>query len=210
MAKAEVIDFRILRIQNELDKYDKTNVVPGIILEGYYTIEDIFDKFYLQLSKKHQKIAKRLKKEYIHSIKENMEALRDALRADYVYTMAKLRTTHDSFKLPEVMNKYRIGINPMKALYYEAREIFRNYNADDHTHQLIADVITDPEFNNIILNALERDISSLEKIIKRYYIPLTKYSKNIPLELFHARQTINDFKHYYKTFKDARKWRPDE
>lgn len=206
----KVIDFRVLRIQNELDKYEKDKVIPGIILEGYYTIEDIFEKFYPKLSKKHRKIAEKLKAEYIHSLEENRQELRDALRADYAYTMAKLRTTHESFRLPEVMKKHRASINPVKALYYEAREIFRGYNADNYVHQLIADVITDPEYNNIILNALERDIASLEKIIKRYYIPLTQYSKDIPLELFHARQTINDFKHYLKTFKEARSWRPDE
>lgn len=210
MKKGEIIDFRIIRIQNELDKYNKTKIMPGIILDGYYTIDDIFEKFYADLPKKYQKIANRLKQEYLPSVSQNRADLRDALRRDYVYAMAKLCTTHESFKLPEIMKKYRSHINPVRALYYETREVFRSYNPDNYLHQLVADVITCVEFNNIILNALERDISSLEKIIKRYYLPLTNDTKSIPLELFHAKQTINDFRHYHETFLGARNWRPDE
>ena len=210
MKKNNVVDFRVLRLSNELEKYQKTGILPGILLDGYYSIDDIFDKFYVDLPKAHKKIADKLKEEYCNSVIENMSQLRDALRYDYSYVLENLSTEHDSFRIPEIVNKYRKGMNPVRAIYYDLRSLFREYNPENHVHHLLIGIVTDTEFNNILLNALERDIASYEKIIKRYYIPLTRLSGDIPLELFHARQTVKDFSHYHKTFRDARNWQPDE
>ncbi len=210
MKNGNVIDFRILRLQNELEKYRKTGVIPGMLLDGFFSVEDIFDKFYEQLPKKYQRVADNLKEEYYHSLVENQGQLRAALRSDYEYVMSTLCTEHDSFVIPAILRKYRKDMNPVRAIYYDSRELFRGYDPENHTHHLLIGLLTDPEYNNILLNALERDIASLEKIIKRYYIPLTRMSESIPLELFHARQTIRDFKHYHKTFRSARNWIPDE
>ena len=55
--RGEVINFEVLRIESELDKYDETGILPLIILDGVYSLEDICTVHYDNLSKKHQKIA---------------------------------------------------------------------------------------------------------------------------------------------------------
>jgi len=70
--------------------------------------------------------------------------------------------------------------------------------------------VTDVAYNNIILDALGKDIANLEKIIKRFYFPIVHNTNNIPLELVHAKTTIKDFRHYYQVFKDIKKWDYDE
>ena len=52
--KGEVINFEILRIESELDKYAETGVLPLIILDGVYSLDDICTVHYDDLSKKHQ------------------------------------------------------------------------------------------------------------------------------------------------------------
>ena len=87
----------------------------------------------------------------------------------------------------------------------------RGYNPDNHNHQWLAELVTDREFNNKMLEALEHDMKIIERILKRYYWPLLKLKeKEIPLELFHARQYIKDARFYYQFFVNMQRWSPDE
>ncbi len=91
-------------------------------------------------------------------------------------------------------------------MYYQTREVTRGYNSDDPHHYWLKDLITDREFNNILLDALHTDVKKLERIIKRYFIPLTENSSDVPLELFHAKQQVKDFRAYYLFFRSTRDW----
>ena len=78
MSKGEIIDFVVLRIQNDLDKFQRTKTIPHTLLEGTYDIEEIKNVYYDSLSPKHQKIADRLYKEYNERIDEfNIPRSRD-------------------------------------------------------------------------------------------------------------------------------------
>lgn len=197
--KGEVVDFEVLRIQSELEKYQRTKSLPHIILDGTYSLDEIYN-LYDKLLPKYQRIVDKLKKEYTQIVKENIEKLQESLKKEYSYTMSTLTTEHDSFVFTCVMNKHRAGINPIRALYYEAREVARRYNPESDCHQQLMGVLADRGFINIILDALLKDIQRLEKIIKIYYMPIVTYTNSIPLELFHAKQTISDFRHYYNFF----------
>ena len=105
--------------------------------------------------------------------------------------------------------KYRPNINPVRALFYELREITRSYNIENEYHAWLLGLIQDQEYNNKIIDALSIDIKRLEKIVSRYYLPLTQYTDKIPLELFHARQLIKDFRHYKNTFISLKSWDPE-
>lgn len=197
--KGEVLDFDILRIQSELDKYQRTKSLPHIILDGVYSLEEIFE-LYDKLSPKYQRIADKLKREYTQIAEENVDTLKRSLNKEYSYTMNNLATEHDSFVFAVIMNRHRTDINPVRALYYEAREVARRYNPEKDYHQHVMGILSDRDFINIVLDALLKDIQRLEKIIKRFYMPIVTYSNSIPLELFHAKQTVSDFRHYYEFF----------
>jgi hypothetical protein len=121
-----------------------------------------------------------------------------------------MSTEHESFRFKEVMNSYRPGINPVRALYYQSRDVTRRYNPENPFHYWLIDLVEDTEFNNIILDALAKDVRKLERIIKRYYFPLVNHGDGIPLELFHAKQQLKDFKHYYLFFRGIKEFHPDE
>ena len=206
MSKGEIIDFNVLRIQSELDRFERTTTLPHSLLEGTYSIDEIANLYLDKLDPKYQKIAKKLHKEYYGHLKDNVANMRSALKRDYASVLNNLNTTHDSFWFRDVMNLYRPTMNPVRALYYQTREVTRRYNPEDPHHYWLKDLITDREFNNILLDALSRDIKKLERIIKRYYLPLTEVSQDVPLELFHAKQQLKDFRAYYLFFDSTKNW----
>lgn len=210
MSKGEIIDFVVLRITTELDKFQRTKTIPHTLLEGAIEIDDIQETYYEQLPAKYQRIFKKLLKEYRQKIGENIDSLKKAMKNDYARVMKNQSTDHDSFRFKEVMNSYRPGMNPIRALYYESREVTRRYNPENPYHYWLVDLVTDKEFNNIVLDALGADTKKLERIIKRYYFALVEHGDGVPLEMFHAKQQLKDFRHYYMFFRNIKSWDPDE
>lgn len=210
MSKGEIIDFVILRITTELDKFQRQKTIPHTLLEGAIEIDEIKDTYYEKLSPKYQRIFNRLLKEYHQNIGKNIESLKTAMKKDYARVVNNMSTEHESFRFKEVLNSYRPGINPVRALYYQTRDVTRRYNPEHPYHYWLIDLVEDTEFNNIILDALGKDVRKLERIIKRYYFPLVNHGDGIPLELFHAKQQLKDFKHYYLFFRGIKEFHPDE
>jgi hypothetical protein len=204
-----IVDFVLLRIQNELDKYNRSKTIPFDLLEGAYSLDDIKDIYYDKLTDKYKKIADRLIRDYEKKLSESLESIKTALRKEYTSVINQLETEKSDFKFPSVLIKYRPNINPIRALFYEFREITRSFNIDNEYHVWLLSLIQDKEYNNKIIDALMIDTKRLEKIVSRYYLPMTKYTDSIPLELFHARQLIKDFQHYKSTFTMALTWDPE-
>jgi len=207
---SSVIDFICIRIQAELDKFEKTKTLPHDLLDGIWSIEDI-EKCKPHMSTAYQKRAEKLIKEYSQNMHKDLASLRESLKKEYAHGLKNSRTRSQEFIFPNIMKKYRTDINPIRAIYYETRNMVRRYNPDNHNHQWLAELVTDKAFNNAMLDALEHDIKRIEKILKRYYWPLLKLNeKQIPLELFHARQHIKDARYYYEFFLNMQDWMPDE
>lgn len=200
MSKTEVIDFEILRIQNELEYFQRTNSLPHIFLNGTYSIDEIHDLHYVKLSAKHQELADRLKKEYEGIVIKTIGDMKSKLSIDYLHVMHNLATEHDSFRFEFIEEKYRLGLNPIRALYYEVREVSRRYNPEHPDHRWIVDILTDGTYKRIVIDALNKDIRKLEKLIKTYYRPLIIHTNTVPLEMFHVKQMNNDFVLYRETF----------
>ncbi len=200
--KGEVIDFEVLRIQSELENYSRTETLPHLLLNGAYNLDDIFDAYYDKLTPKHKLIADHLKSNYDTTLTHCITSLRIALKKEYVAVMNDLSSEHEAFIFEHVRKKYRPGMNPLRALYYEIREVKRTFSSENDYHVWLVELITDKGFRNILEDALTKDIKRLEKIIARYYLPIVKNSTDIPLELFHAKQTISDFRHYATVFRD--------
>ena len=60
MSKGEIIDFVVLRITTELDKYQRSKTIPHTLLEGVLELDEIKDTYYEKLSPKYQKILMQL------------------------------------------------------------------------------------------------------------------------------------------------------
>lgn len=206
---SDIVDFICLRIQSELDRYQKTKTIPHDLIEGTFTVDDV-ESCMTHMSKRHARIAKKLIKDYTETSFENLSSLKHALRIDYASTFNSLQTSSTDFMFPTVLSRYRANINPVRALYYDVREVVNRYNVENERHVWLRELITDRSFNNKLCDAIAVDIKRLERLIKRYYWAVSQMDDSIPLELFHARQMIKDFRHYYQFFTNAREWNADE
>jgi len=178
MSRGEVIDFEVLRIQNELDYFQSTGLLPHIFLDGRHTIDEILALHYVKLSANHQEIADSLNKNYDSVVSKTISDMKVSLNVEYTHIMGNLASEHKSFRFDFIEEKYRPGLNPLRALYYEVREVSRKYNPENPDHR----------------------IRKLEKLVKKFYRPLRLHSKSISLEMFHVKQMISDFTHYREIF----------
>ena len=205
---SDIINFVCVRIQGELDTFEKTSTIPHTLLDSVFTVDEIMEcRQYL--SPKYQDLADRLINEYSSTMEKSMESMRKALKQEYNAILNNAYTQSNDFWFPMIAQHYRADINPVRALYYEVRTMVNAYNHDNEKHVWLAGLITDKGFNNQLLDALSADISQIEKLLKRYYWPMLKHSTNIPLELFHARQVMKDARHYYQFFKNLQDWDPE-
>lgn len=205
---SDIINFVCLRILSELDKFEKTKTIPHALLDGAFTMEDI-EECREHMSPKYRRLANRLIKEYNTAISTSIDSMRESLKKDYNHIVSHAYTNSDDFWFPAIASEYRSEINPVRALYYEVRTMVNTYNDENDKHVWLAGLITDKEFNNLLLDALAADISQIEHLLKRYYWPMLKHSKTIPLELFHARQVMKDARHYYTFFENLQYWDPE-
>jgi hypothetical protein len=199
MESGGVLDFQVLRLQHELDRYIKTQSLPHILLDGAYTLEDL-ERVYHKLSKKHQKIADRIIHEYHTLISSNLTELIASLKKEYTYVMSELETTRTEFTYSCLEDKYRKNINPVRALYYEYREAISAYSPENPRHDWILSMLADNNYRNMLLDCLLKDIQRLEEIIRIYYLPISRNTIEIPLELIHAKRLVSDFRHFYQVF----------
>tara|TARA_R110000803_G_scaffold25524_8_gene61024 strand:- start:581 stop:1204 length:624 start_codon:yes stop_codon:yes gene_type:complete len=206
---SKIIDFICIRIQSELEKYDITGTLPAGLLDGIWTIDDV-EGCMIHFTAKQTSIAKKIILEYNEHTGESLDSLKQALKREYVALLQYGRSRDPQFAFPQILKKYRNDINPIRALYYDTRDMVRRYDPTSEHHMWLSEVVTDLEFNNKLLDAIESDLKKVEKFIKRYYWPILQHDDGIPLELFHARQMSKDAKFYAGFFFDLQSWEPDQ
>jgi hypothetical protein len=203
-----IIDFICIRIQSELEKYAKTSTLPAGLLDGVFTIDDI-EGCMQHFTARQTRIARKIIKDYNKRTGESLESLKEALKKEYTGLVKNARTRDPQFSFPQILRKYRADINPIRALYYDARDMVRRYDPTSEHHVWLSGVVTDLQFSNALLDALESDLKKIERFIKRYYWPILQHDPSIPLELFHARQVSKDGKFYAQFFFDLQSWEPE-
>lgn len=205
----KVVDFVCLRIRSEVDKFIKTDIIPDIFLEGFFTIGEIEEC--AENASPVQAAALKEILTVLHQIEaEKSDHTKQEMKAQYVYVMKNLHTVSSDFMFPTVLSRYRDNINPIRALYYDLKELFTSYSSDSERHVWLLSLLQDPVFYQSLCIAIEKDCSSLTEFFNKYYDILKNDLNDIPLELYHARQLIKDYKNFRIAFDTAYKWDPDE
>lgn len=206
---SELIDIVCVRVIGAVEEYAHTGVLPDLLINHSITMDDV-EQCFDQLDRLQQHQAVRMIKHYVDHTRENLADLKEKLRADYNHTLENLQTLNSDFQFPTVLSRYRAHINPVTALYYDAREMIRAYNCEDERHVWLHGLLSDRKFNNQILDALSADMKMLEKIVREYQWPMRKLDTGVPLQLFHAKQMISEFSQHYVLFASLPSWDPEE
>lgn len=205
---SKIVDFVCVRVKNEVGKFMKSNIISRDLINGEFSVTDIQHCIETcdRLSQDEKIAAQQMIDKYNQLVEKNYNAVKNHFRHEYANLIENLKTCSDDFRFTVIMQKYRNNINPVSALYYEVRHMLHNFSPENEAHAWLMDIITDAEFIKKLLNAIDEDVRSLEKIMNIYYQPLTNNKDNIPLEIFHIRHLLEDFKVYRSAFQVANIW----
>lgn len=206
---SDIINFKLIRFENLLIKFAKSNEIPNEFLDGSINIDDYYKEFKDLLSPYHTKIYEKLKRLLTSKIKKSKDNLVMLFLEEYFYFYNHQCTKEDKWKFDTVMSKYRKNLNPIRALYYELIHVMNSYNPENHSHTFIVDLFLDPEWRNSIINCITKDINTIDIIMTKYHYPLEKAGVK-PFEFLHLVELKKDFIDARNTFRSMSAWSPDE
>jgi hypothetical protein len=104
-------------------------------------------------------VVKRIRKTF----QKNITSQRQKINMLSISALENLSTLNKSFIIPEVIERYRDTINPIKALYYDLQEIMFLYDGKSKKehHRFLIDRFSDIEYFSDIILAVDKDIEDL-------------------------------------------------
>ena len=205
----DVINFDVVRLTSELNKYHKHKAIPTSFMNGTWTIPHLLN-IYDELDIRHQGIADALIEQYKVTLQSSSEGLYKSLVNEYKSFLSTQATRDPRCNFPPVMNKYRRNINPIRALTYEIREMAYSFNPKGDHHQWLASLITDPNNYHRIIQDIIKDRQRVDVIINFYHPAYVGAGLPMPLELRHLQTLRTDLLEYAKLFTEFRNYDPDE
>lgn len=204
----EIINFTAARLETALNKFQQNKRIPSIFLDGTYTIADIEREFH-NLSKKHQRLAKKFIEQFKENIVASSETLSNNFLKEYQLFIQDQRTRDDGWSFPAVMSRFRHNINPVRALVYDAREIVRSYSSENPRHIWMHAILTENEFHNRLLDAIITDRKRVDRILNVYSPLYIGADLSAPLQMLHLRRLRTDLLEYANTIIELKNWDPE-
>lgn len=140
--------------------------------------------------------------------RKNVSAHRQKINIICQVCLENLETHDTKFHIPEIIERYRESINPVKALYYDLQEILFLYEdkpKNKHHKFLISKFSKTEDFEDILV-AVNNDLASLESckihvvdIKQQYKIPGTsEYYKRV-IDIYNE---TTQWKNLFERFPD--------
>ena len=129
----DIINFDSIRLTTELNKFKLHKTIPNTFLDGTFSILDLKEN-YEDFSAKHKKIADNLMDVYDVQIRESADGLEKSMVNEYRGFLKNQRCREHWWVYPAVMKKYRVNINPVRAVYYETKEMVKKFNSHSPHH----------------------------------------------------------------------------
>lgn len=205
----DIIDFKLVRFETLLIKFAKTNEIPHEFLDGSMNLDTLTKQYKHVLSEYHLKLSTKLKRLLSSRIKKSSENLYESFMEEYLQFYNNQCTREDKWKYDIVSSKYRKNLNPIRALYYELLNIMNSYNPDSPTHIFVLDLFSDAGWRNTIINCVQKDINTIDKIISTYHYPLEKIGDK-PFEFLYLIELRKDLITARSIFRSMGHWTPDE
>jgi hypothetical protein len=205
----DIINFDSIRLTTELNKFKLHKTIPNTFLDGTFSILDLKEN-YNDLSAKHKRLADRLMKKYDVEIRDSADGLEKSMLNEYRGFLSNQHCRAEWWVYPAVMQKYRVNINPVRAVYYETKEMIKKFNSHSVHHGWLHDMITENEWHQRVMKAILSDRKRVDKIIN-FYLPLYESAGlETPIELKHLQTLRSDLLDYANLFTTVRNWSPDD
>ncbi len=165
-----IIDFKKQKFIRDCIEYLKTGDLPTDLRN----IINSSNPSYIEYLKKDNddstvKVIDTVINKVRQSSQKQITASRQKINIIALATLEKLATDDKRFEIPEVIERYRETINPVKALYYDLQEIMFLYDGKPKNkhHKFLIDKFSKKESFDEILVAVNRDIEDLKECRER-------------------------------------------
>lgn len=206
----DIIDFKKQKFIRDCKEYLKTGKIAESLRIGVNnTTPGHLEYLKAGLSEDERKVIDtaidRIKKKYVRDITNN----RQKMNMVAMSALENLSTIDKRFEIPEVMERYRESINPVKALYYDLQEIMFLYDGKtrkDH-HKFLMEKFSNANAFEEILLAVDRDIEDLRKCKDQLRNIREEY--NLPGTSEYSRRVIdlhNEMEQWKKLFEKFPEW----
>lgn len=199
--QGKILDFKLIRFKESLEKFNKTNVIPDEYLTGILNIEDLKKHYYEDLSDGYKKIFVNLQRKLTGKLRKDTHNLQETFMEEYHSLMNNLRTRKDIFIFPSIMKKYRKDINPARALYFEISNLMLHFNSDDERHIWLLGLFKENTWRQELIHSCLIDIQNIDNLISKYFHHMKKEG-NVSLEMLHIIEIRKDLKSYVGVFDD--------
>ena len=210
----KILDIRDLQITIALNHWMRDKKQSDLLNDILARVGDNKNKFTKEFSRLSKKQVDHLFETYIayynfHADDEiyiNLN-LRKSLEEKYFNVNEELKTKNMEYKIPGLLVKYRPGINPVRAMYFEVQELMTmEFNFENVVHQQIFSFFRDKIAYEKFINDINFDINQLTKLEKHY-----QYSRKLhsgfeyPMSYYHIQEMIKDMKKYLVIFERLNK-----
>ena len=105
---------------------------------------------------------------YNVELRQSAEGLQKSLCNEYRGFLRNQFTRQSHWSFPAVMKNYRANINPVRAIYYDTKEMIKRFNQYDDHHGWLLSLVTDNEFHHRVMKDIIGDRRKVDKIINFY------------------------------------------
>jgi len=194
----QIVDIKCARIEQALQQYMLNGAIHDDFKSGQLCVVDV------RGCRGHLKCNDEIINHFILVIvNQHKSVLLKKMIADYSKILYSLDSLQKEFSIPIVLDKYRVLINPLRALYFEMLNVMNHYSGTAYENTILK-IVQDADFNTKAKNALVNDITELLQFYNTYSVHFEDQMP--PIQLMHAQKKIFEMRLYYQAFNDILTW----
>lgn len=161
-----IIDFKREKFLYECREFLRTgNISDDLRSAIYNTTPADMEKFRSSLSDENIKIFDIVINQVIKITEADIIKFKQKVNILCQNVLDTLETNNDAYIIPEIIERYRDTINPIKALYYDLQEIIFLYDGKPKNkhHMFLIELFRDETYIDRFVSAIDKDIKRLDE-----------------------------------------------
>ena len=160
-----IIDFKREKFLYECREFLRTgNISDDLRSAIYSTTPADMEAFRAGLSDENRKIFDIVINQVIKITETDIIKFKQKVNILCQNVLDTLETNNDAYAIPEIIQRYRDSINPVKALYYDLQEIIFLYDGKPKNkhHMFLIELFRDSNYADRYVLAIDKDIKRLD------------------------------------------------
>lgn len=161
----DIIDFKTEKFMFECREFLKSGNVSDDLRSAIYNSTPAeMETFRLKLSEENRKVFDIAISAIAKITETDIIKFKQKVNMLCQNVLDTLETNNDTYSIPEIINRYRDTINPIKALYYDLQEIIFLYDGKpkNRHHMFLIELFREESYIDKFVVAIDKDIKRLD------------------------------------------------